>query len=107
MDTPLEECERRDVKGLYKKARAGIIRGIVIPPPPPPSPPHSLIHTHTHTHTHSHTGFTGIDAAYEPPENPDLVIKAGEESVDECVEKLVNFLQEQVTQGYMYCMYLA
>lgn len=66
VDTPLEECEKRDVKGLYKKARAGIIRG-----------------------------FTGIDAAYEPPENPDLVMKTAEKSVDECVEQLVNFLQEK------------
>jgi bifunctional enzyme CysN/CysC len=48
VDTPLEECERRDPKGLYAKARAGEI-----------------------------TGFTGIDDPYEPPEAPDLVLRPG------------------------------
>ncbi len=46
VDTPIELCERRDPKGLYKKARAGEI-----------------------------TGFTGIDDPYEPPERPDLVLR--------------------------------
>ena len=48
MDTPLEVCEARDPKGMYAKARAGEI-----------------------------TGFTGIDDPYEPPENPDLVLRPG------------------------------
>lgn len=46
VDTPIEECERRDPKGLYKKARAGEIKE-----------------------------FTGISSPYEPPENPDIHIK--------------------------------
>ena len=41
-------------------------------------------------------GFTGIDSSYEPPENPDLVLKASEYTVQECVDKLVGFLQERV-----------
>lgn len=45
MDIPLEECEKRDPKGLYKKARAGLI-----------------------------TNFTGIDSPYEVPENPELIV---------------------------------
>jgi len=64
VDTPLDICESRDVKGLYKKARAGIIKG-----------------------------FTGIDAVYEPPSKPDLVLRAGESTVDECVQSLVKLLQ--------------
>lgn len=46
VDTPLEECERRDPKGLYRRARSGEL-----------------------------TGFTGIDAPYEPPDSPDLVLR--------------------------------
>ena len=65
MDTPLQKCEQRDVKGLYKKARAGIIKG-----------------------------FTGVDSVYEAPTNPDLVLKAGEWSVSECVEHVINMLEE-------------
>ena len=51
VDAPLEVCEARDPKGLYKKARAGELRG-----------------------------FTGIDDPYEPPEKPELVLKAGAKS---------------------------
>jgi len=65
VDTSLEICESRDVKGLYKKARAGIIKG-----------------------------FTGIDSVYEPPSNPDIVLRAGESTVDECVQKLVKLLEK-------------
>ncbi|KAI8521135.1 Bifunctional 3'-phosphoadenosine 5'-phosphosulfate synthase 2 [Branchiostoma belcheri] len=61
VDTPLEECERRDVKGLYKKAHAGQIKG-----------------------------FTGIDSPYERPENPEIVIKTTELAVDECVQTIVS-----------------
>ena len=59
VDTSLEVCEERDPKGLYKKARAGEIKH-----------------------------FTGIDDPYEPPENPELVLKAGEWSVMKCVHEL-------------------
>lgn len=60
VDTSLEECERRDVKGLYAKARAGII-----------------------------PNFTGIDSPYEAPTNPDMVLEAGKFSVEECVDKIM------------------
>ncbi|KAL4240703.1 Bifunctional 3'-phosphoadenosine 5'-phosphosulfate synthase 2 [Mactra antiquata] len=66
VDTPLEVCEERDVKGLYKKARAGIIKG-----------------------------FTGIDAAYEKPDNPEVSVKAGQLSIDECVQEVVSHLVEK------------
>ncbi|KAK2151396.1 hypothetical protein LSH36_364g00069 [Paralvinella palmiformis] len=64
VNTSLEICEKRDVKGLYAKARAGKIRG-----------------------------FTGIDQSYEEPNSPDLVIQAGELSIDECVQEVVKMLQ--------------
>lgn len=56
VNAPLEVCEARDVKGLYQKARAGIIKD-----------------------------FTGIDAPFEPPTNPDIVVKTAELSIDEAV----------------------
>jgi adenylylsulfate kinase len=63
VNAPLEVCEQRDVKGLYKKARSGQIKG-----------------------------FTGIDAPYEAPENPDLEIKTDEVSVEEAVEKVYKYI---------------
>ncbi|TNM99305.1 hypothetical protein fugu_012338 [Takifugu bimaculatus] len=62
---PLEVCEKRDVKGLYKKARAGEIKG-----------------------------FTGIDSNYESPDRPDLVLKTGELTVDECLQQVLELLRE-------------
>jgi adenylyl-sulfate kinase len=64
VDTPLEVCERRDVKGLYKKARAGEI-----------------------------ASFTGISSPYEAPENPEIRLKTGEESLDQSVEKVLGWLR--------------
>jgi adenylylsulfate kinase len=61
----LETCEGRDVKGLYKKARAGEI-----------------------------PEFTGISAPYEEPEKPELVIDTNGQSVDESVEVLVDYLRK-------------
>lgn len=58
VSTPLDECERRDTKGLYAKARAGELRGL-----------------------------SGLDAPYEAPERPDLVLGRGE-SVDDAVSAL-------------------
>ncbi|XP_057306690.1 bifunctional 3'-phosphoadenosine 5'-phosphosulfate synthase-like [Hydractinia symbiolongicarpus] len=73
IDTSLEICETRDVKGLYKKARAGVIKG-----------------------------FTGIDSAYEAPVKPDIVLKAGELNVDECVQQLLKVLEShQIIPGTM------
>ncbi len=67
IDTSLEECERRDVKGLYKKARSGEIKN-----------------------------FTGIDAPYEPPEKPDILIQTERESLEEAVKKIVIFVQHKI-----------
>lgn len=66
IDTPLEVCEQRDNKGLYKKARAGIIKG-----------------------------FTGIDSAYEKPEAPHVVLKTTSCSIDECVQMVADLLKER------------
>jgi len=66
VDTPLPVCEKRDVKGLYKKARQGEIKG-----------------------------FTGIDSPYEPPENPEVVVKTAEFSVTECMMQVVKELRER------------
>lgn len=63
VDTPVQECEKRDPKGLYRKARAGEI-----------------------------AEFTGISAPYEPPEKPALHLKTAGRSVDECVNELVELL---------------
>ena len=65
IDTPIEECERRDPKGLYRKARSGEIRN-----------------------------FTGIDSAYEPPEDPELVLNTVERSVDEAADEVIAWLRE-------------
>ncbi len=71
IDTPLELCERRDVKGLYAKARAGEIKG-----------------------------FTGIDSPYEPPTEPSLSIQTAGKEVSASVEELLAFaLQEVSTQN--------
>ena len=58
--TPLEECERRDVKGLYARARRGEIRN-----------------------------FTGIDDPYEPPESPELTLDTRVLDVEQCVAKVL------------------
>ena len=63
---PLEVCESRDPKGLYAKARAGVIRN-----------------------------FTGIDSPYEAPKDPDIVVDTAELSVDECVEELLAYLKRR------------
>lgn len=67
VNTPLEICEARDVKGLYKKARAGEIRN-----------------------------FTGIDAPYEAPENPDIEIKTDQEEAESSAERIVLFLKKNL-----------
>ena len=65
VNTPIEICEERDVKGLYKKARAGEI-----------------------------SNFTGIDSPYEPPENPYLEIKTAGLSVQESVDLVLKNIIE-------------
>ena len=66
VDTPIEVCEQRDPKGMYKKARAGEIKG-----------------------------FTGIDDPYEAPLAPELVLKTAERSLRECVEACLGLLRER------------
>ncbi len=66
IDAPLDVCEERDPKGQYKKARNGEIKG-----------------------------FTGVDDPYEPPEQPDLVLKTAERSVAECVQACIDFLADK------------
>jgi len=61
---PIEVCESRDPKGLYKKARAGQI-----------------------------PEFTGISAPYEEPENPELVIRTDESDLETCAQQVVQFLR--------------
>lgn len=65
LDVPLDVCESRDAKGLYKKAREGLIKG-----------------------------FTGIDQPYEIPDNPDLVLKTAELDVEQCIQTVITFLIE-------------
>ncbi|WP_179344631.1 adenylyl-sulfate kinase [Winogradskyella ursingii] len=67
VNTSLEECERRDVKGLYKKARSGEIKNM-----------------------------TGISAPYETPEQPDVEIRTEAESVEEAVEKIMKTIAEKL-----------
>ena len=63
MATPLEECERRDVKGLYAKARRGEI-----------------------------PNFTGIDSPYEEPQSPEIILNAGHDTLEACADKVVEYL---------------
>jgi len=59
-DTPIEICETRDIKGLYKKARAGEI-----------------------------AEFTGISSPYQVPENPEIIVNTGTASLDACVQQVI------------------
>ncbi|NRB59556.1 MAG: adenylyl-sulfate kinase [Winogradskyella sp.] len=70
VNTSLEECERRDVKGLYKKARAGEIKNM-----------------------------TGISAPYEAPEDPDIEINTEEESAQEAADRIVDFIQDKLKKS--------
>ena len=63
VDTPLEEAERRDVKGLYAKARRGEL-----------------------------PNFTGVDSPYEVPESAEVHLNAGEDDIDACVQKILDYL---------------
>jgi adenylylsulfate kinase len=66
VDTPIEVCEQRDPKGLYKKARAGEIRN-----------------------------FTGVDDPYEAPESPELRLTGGTSTVENLADQVVNYLRLQ------------
>ena len=68
VNTPLHICEKRDVKGLYAKARAGEIKG-----------------------------FTGIDSPFEAPESPDLELLTENQTIDESVKKVFNFVLPKIS----------
>jgi adenylylsulfate kinase len=70
LDVPVRQCRRRDPKGLYAKARAGQIEQ-----------------------------FTGVDAPYERPTAPEIVLDAGRKSVDECVEVIRSYLLDRGLLG--------
>ena len=63
VSTPRTECEKRDPKGLYARAKAGELRGL-----------------------------TGVDAPYEPPENPDLVVDTTGADIDKLVAQVLGAL---------------
>jgi bifunctional enzyme CysN/CysC len=66
VNTSLEECEKRDPKGLYKKARAGDLKN-----------------------------FTGIDSSYEEPENPDLILNTSSGNAEQLTDQIINFLKDK------------
>ncbi|MCK7546984.1 adenylyl-sulfate kinase [Marinobacter koreensis] len=66
MNTPIETCEHRDPKGLYRKARAGEIKD-----------------------------FTGINSPYEVPKHPEVALDTSVQSVDDCVAQLIGYLQDR------------
>jgi adenylylsulfate kinase-like enzyme len=63
VDAPLAVCEQRDPKGLYQKARAGKLKG-----------------------------FTGIDAPYEAPEDPEIAVRTDKQTAGECVDQILGEL---------------
>ena len=66
VDTPIEEAEKRDVKGLYAKARRGEL-----------------------------PNFTGVDSPYEAPANAEIHLNSGEDSIEDCVQQIVDYLGEK------------
>lgn len=64
IDCPLEVCEERDVKGLYKKARKGLI-----------------------------SNFTGIDSPYEVPDKPTIIVDTNKYDVERCCEQIIEYLE--------------
>lgn len=71
VSTSLFECEKRDVKGMYKKAREGNIKE-----------------------------FTGVDAPYEPPEYPDITIDTQGKDSKICLDEIINFLHSKGKLDY-------
>lgn len=67
VDTPLEVCEQRDVKGLYKKARAGELKN-----------------------------FTGISSPYERPDHPDVTVQTDKLSEEEAISLLIKVVEERI-----------
>lgn len=73
VDTPLEVCEQRDVKGLYKKARQGQIKG-----------------------------FTGIDQVYEAPTSPDIAVNTVGMGIKDSMMMVIDLLVRKVSQTCLY-----
>jgi adenylylsulfate kinase len=71
INTSIEECERRDVKGLYKKARAGEIKN-----------------------------FTGLSAPYEAPDHPEIEIQTESTTVEQAVEIIIDHIEPKLYKGY-------
>jgi adenylyl-sulfate kinase len=67
VDTPIEVCERRDVKGLYKKARAGQLKN-----------------------------FTGVDSPYEPPSHPNVKIPTDQMTKEDAIKILISIVEEKI-----------
>ena len=63
LDCPIEECEKRDVKGHYKSARQGKIKD-----------------------------FTGVSSPYEPPLHPELSLRTSTDNIESCVDKVISYL---------------
>ncbi len=70
-------CEARDVKGLYEKARKGLIKG-----------------------------FTGIDAPYQAPENPDVIIDTSVTSIDHSIQLIIGKLAERVSLVIIHIFFI-
>ncbi len=68
VDSPVEVCEQRDVKGLYQKARKGLI-----------------------------SDFTGISSPFEPPENPDIILNTDTMTVKDCITKCLDYILPIIT----------
>ena len=73
MDTPVEVCEQRDVKGLYAKARQAMTDGKPM-------------------------GFTGVDDPYEPPINPEITLQGFGSTPEENARTIIKYLE---SQGYL------
>jgi sulfate adenylyltransferase len=71
--TPIDVCEKRDVKGMYAKARAAVAEGKPM-------------------------GFTGVDDPYEPPTNAEVTIDTSKLSVEACVDAIIDKL---LSSGYI------
>ena len=73
VDTALEEAEKRDPKGLYRKARSGQL-----------------------------ANFTGIDSPYERPESPEITVHTAEESAEQAAERIIDELDKAGENAYAY-----
>lgn len=87
VDAPLSVVEARDPKGLYKKARAGVIPGML-----------TVVSSSADSSILTTTEFTGISAPYETPDKPEIHIRTDELDVTQSVEIIVKYMTEK---GYL------